>query len=37
MKMKKALIPPITLMTLLISGMNVAISNVTVIHSTVNR
>lgn len=36
MKMKKALIPPMTLMTLLMSGTNVAISSVAAIHRTVS-
>lgn len=36
MKMKKALMPPMTLMTLLMSGTNVAMSSVTAIHRTVN-
>lgn len=35
MKMKKALMPPITLMILLMSGTNMAKSSVTVIHNTV--
>lgn len=36
MKMKKALIPPMTLMTLLMSGTNMAMSSVNVIHRTVS-
>lgn len=35
MKMKKALIPPMTLMTLLMSGTNMAVSTVTLIQTTV--
>lgn len=34
-KMKKALIPPMTLMTSLMSGTNMAMSRVTAIHNTV--
>lgn len=36
MKMKKALTPPMTLITLLMSGTKVAMSSVTAIHSTVS-
>lgn len=36
MKIKKALIPPMTLMTLLMSGTNMAMSTVTAIHRTVS-
>lgn len=35
MKIKKALIPPMTLMTLLMSGTNMAVSTVTLIQTTV--
>lgn len=37
MKMKKALMPPMTLMTLLISGTNTAMRRAAVIHRTVRR
>lgn len=36
MKMKKALMPPMTLMTLLMSGRNMAMTSVAMSHSTVS-